>query len=103
MMRCSCRTEHLGSITGPLHENLLSLSTEEIRSIQERVTRSFSNEGISFTVYGDEEGEERIIPVDCVPRVISADEWRFLEKGLAQRVKAAKSLPGRRLQRSPYP
>ena len=72
----------------PLHESLLSLSSEEIRSIQERVTRSFSNEGISFTVYGDEEGEERIIPVDCVPRVISAEEWRFLEKGLAQRVKA---------------
>ena len=72
----------------PLHESLLSLSAEEIRSIQERVTRSFSNEDISFTVYGDEEGEERIIPVDCIPRVISTDEWRFLEKGLAQRVKA---------------
>ena len=72
----------------PLHEALCALSPEELSSIQERVTRSFSNEGISFTVYGDEEGEERIIPVDCVPRVIAAAEWRYLEKGLAQRVKA---------------
>ena len=71
-----------------LHESLNQLSAEELGSIQERVTRSFSNEGISFTVYGDEEGEERIIPVDCLPRVLSGAEWRFLETGLAQRVKA---------------
>ena len=71
-----------------LHESLCRLSAEELSSIQERVTRSFSNEGISFTVYGDEEGEERIIPVDCVPRVISGGEWRHLEAGLTQRLKA---------------
>lgn len=71
----------------PLYEGLSRLSAEELSSIQERVTRSFSNEGISFTVYGDEEGEERIIPVDCLPRVLTAAEWRLLERGLAQRVK----------------
>ena len=71
-----------------LHEALCRLSVEELSSIQERVTRSFSNEGISFTVYGDEEGEERIIPVDCLPRVLSGAEWRYLETGLAQRIKA---------------
>ena len=71
-----------------LHETLSGLSADELTNIQERVTRSFSNEGISFTVYGDEEGEERIIPVDCLPRVISASEWRFLERGLTQRLKA---------------
>ena len=72
----------------PLHEILCQLSAEELSSIQERVTRSFSNEGISFTVYGGEEGEERIIPVDCIPRVLSGAEWRHLEKGLTQRLKA---------------
>ncbi len=72
----------------PLHESLCRLSAEELSSIQERVTRSFSNEGISFTVYGDEEGEERIIPVDCVPRVLSGAEWRHLETGLTQRLQA---------------
>ena len=72
----------------PILETLTDLSAEELGSIQERVTRSFSNEGISFTVYGDEEGEERIIPIDCLPRVLSNAEWRHLEKGLAQRVRA---------------
>ena len=71
-----------------LHEVLGLLSSEELGSIQERVTRSFSNESISFTVYGDEEGEERIIPVDCLPRLLSAGEWRHLEAGLTQRLKA---------------
>ena len=71
-----------------LHQALLDLSVEEANGIQERVTRSFSNEGISFQVYGDTEGEERIIPVDCVPRVVTADDWRFLDKGLTQRLKA---------------
>ena len=71
-----------------LHETLRDLSAEELSSVQERVTRSFSTEGISFTVYGDEEGEERIIPIDCLPRVLSGSEWRHLERGLAQRIKA---------------
>ena len=71
-----------------LHETLRDLSVEEANGIQERVTRSFSNEGISFQVYGDIEGEERIIPVDCVPRVLTGADWRFLDKGLTQRLKA---------------
>ncbi len=71
-----------------LYETLKGLSEEELCSIQERVTRSFYNEGISFTVYGESEGVERIIPVDCVPRVLSGDEWRELDAGLSQRLKA---------------
>ena len=71
-----------------LHENLSEMSAEEIGGIQERVSRSFSNEGISFTVYGDAEGEERIIPVDCLPRILSGADWSFLERGLTQRIKA---------------
>ena len=71
-----------------LYETLCRLSAEELGTIQERVTRSFSNEGITFTVYGDDEADERIIPIDCVPRVLSGAEWRQLEAGLTQRLKA---------------
>ncbi len=71
-----------------LYETLCQLTSEEIGSIQERVTRSFSNEGISFTVYGDAEANERIIPVDCLPRILPAAEWRHLEIGLTQRLAA---------------
>ncbi len=71
-----------------LYDALRQLSAEELRSIQERVTRSFSSEGITFTVYGDEEADERIIPIDCVPRVISRAEWEDLAAGLTQRLRA---------------
>ena len=70
-----------------LHQALAELTSEAMVSIQERVNRSFSNEGISFTVYGDEEQEERIIPVDSIPRIVSADDWRLLESGLTQRLR----------------
>ena len=46
------------------------------------------NQGITFTVYGDEAGTERTFPFDPFPRVIPADEWAQLEKGLIQRVRA---------------
>ncbi len=74
-----------------LHETLTQFSAEELGSIQERVTRSFSNEGITFTVYGDDEADERIIPIDCLPRMMSGAEWRQIEAGLTQRVKALNS------------
>ncbi len=45
-----------------LYETLREISAEDLGSIQERITRSFLNEGITFTVYGDEEADERIIP-----------------------------------------
>ena len=71
-----------------VHEALTELSQEELVNIQDRVSRSFSNEGITFAVYGDDEAEERTIPVDCIPRIISNSDWLELEAGLTQRVKA---------------
>ena len=71
-----------------VHKALSRISADDLAGIQEQVTGSFSSEGISFKVYGDEEGDERIIPVDCVPRLLPGDEWRQLELGLTQRLKA---------------
>jgi uncharacterized circularly permuted ATP-grasp superfamily protein len=48
----------------------------------------FRNQGITFTVYGDDKGTERAFPFDPVPRIIRAEEWAHLERGLTQRVKA---------------
>ncbi|WP_196259462.1 circularly permuted type 2 ATP-grasp protein [Pelagibacterium limicola] len=48
----------------------------------------FRRLGITFAVYGSNESTERLIPFDVIPRVISANEWRRLEKGIEQRVKA---------------
>ena len=56
---------------------------ERRRALIELVLR---NQGITFTVYGDEQGTERTFPFDPVPRLITALEWRRLAAGLAQRV-----------------
>jgi uncharacterized circularly permuted ATP-grasp superfamily protein len=48
----------------------------------------FRRTGITFAVYGEEAGAERLIPFDVVPRIITAAEWQKLFKGLTQRVKA---------------
>ena len=71
-----------------LRETLGKLSSADLGEMQERVGRSFLNEGITFTVYGDDEAEERIIPIDCIPRILAAAEWKRLEAGLTQRVLA---------------
>ena len=48
----------------------------------------FHRVGITFAVYGEQDGNERLIPFDIVPRILSADEWRKLAAGLRQRVQA---------------
>lgn len=48
----------------------------------------FRKTGITFNVYGDDAGEERLIPFDMIPRIITAREWRKLSKGIEQRVRA---------------
>jgi uncharacterized circularly permuted ATP-grasp superfamily protein len=48
----------------------------------------FRNQGITFTVYSDKRGVEKIFPFDLVPRIIPADEWDLLERGLVQRITA---------------
>ncbi len=49
---------------------------------------SFRRTGITFNVYGEDEAEERLIPFDMVPRIITANEWRKLTRGIEQRVRA---------------
>ncbi len=56
---------------------------------RERLQRlALMNQGITFTVYGEEDGLERIFPFDFVPRIIPAGEWKLLQDGLVQRITA---------------
>ncbi len=50
--------------------------------------RFFRRTGITFNVYGEDAGEERLIPFDMIPRIITAGEWRKLSRGIEQRVRA---------------
>ncbi len=72
----------------PLVEMLTSMPQEEIQRRKQEADLSFLNQGITFTVYGEEEGTERIFPYDLLPRIITAAEWARVERGLTQRITA---------------
>ena len=60
----------------------------ELLRRQRSAERALLNMGITFNVYGDKAGTERIFPFDLVPRIVSASEWRVIERGLKQRIQA---------------
>lgn len=67
---------------------LAAAEPAELRMVQDLVNRRFLHEGITFTVLGDDKVSEQIIPIDCVPRIVAADEWKHIERGLKQRLRA---------------
>ncbi len=71
-----------------VHEHLGGLSREEYFKKQAAVDVAFMRGGVTFTVYSDNQGTERIFPFDLMPRVIPAQEWATLEAGLTQRLTA---------------
>jgi uncharacterized circularly permuted ATP-grasp superfamily protein len=71
-----------------LHRLLQRTSPEEFRRRKAMTDLSMLQDGVGFTVYRQEEGIERVWPMDPVPRIIQADEWRHIEQGLAQRLTA---------------
>ena len=58
----------------------------QLRRQSDRAQDIFRSVGITFNVYGDGEGAERLIPFDMVPRIITGKEWKHLEEGIRQRV-----------------
>ncbi len=71
-----------------LYERLLTVDPQELRQRQSAADLAFLNQGITFTVYGEHEGTERIFPYDLIPRIITAGEWDTIERGLTQRITA---------------
>ncbi len=71
-----------------LYELLLGLPVEEMRRKKQAADVSFLHQGITFTVYGRDEGTERIFPHDLLPRIITSAEWETIERGLTQRITA---------------
>ena len=71
-----------------LFQTLLDLPSEELRKSQQAAELSFLHQGITFTVYGNSEGTERVFPNDLLPRIIPHAEWRKIETGLTQRIAA---------------
>jgi uncharacterized circularly permuted ATP-grasp superfamily protein len=64
------------------------LPLEELQRRQQAAEKALLQMGITFSVYGDEQGTERIFPFDIVPRIIPQNEWAHIDAGLKQRVQA---------------
>jgi uncharacterized circularly permuted ATP-grasp superfamily protein len=71
-----------------LYERLQAMKAEEFRRRKTMTELSMLQDGVGFTVYRQEEGIERVWPMDPVPRIIPADEWEKIERGLVQRITA---------------
>jgi uncharacterized circularly permuted ATP-grasp superfamily protein len=73
---------------GPVAEWLAHTPAGRVAEKRREADLLFHRVGITFAVYGDEQGAERLIPFDTIPRIIPKAEWDGLEKGLKQRVDA---------------
>src|SRR5271154_5951969 len=69
-----------------LYDTLLDLPPDELKRRQQVADQSFLHQGITFTVYGRDEGTERIFPNDLLPRILTSEEWQRIERGLTQRI-----------------
>lgn len=69
-------------------ETINNMPHEELVQRQQAADLSFLHQGITFTVYGREEGTEKIFPYDLIPRIITGNEWDTIERGLKQRITA---------------
>src|ERR1700761_3094691 len=73
---------------GKVIEYILGEKAGDFNKKEELAKRLFLSQGITFTVYNSGEGIEKIFPFDIIPRIITADEWAFVEKGIKQRLTA---------------
>ncbi len=71
-----------------LFQQLARLTPEEFRRRVALADKTLVNQGITFAVYGDGAGTEKPFPFDLIPRIIPADEWDLIERGLKQRLHA---------------
>ena len=78
----------------PFADWLRRTPPDRIAQKREEAERAFYRVGITFAVYGEDAGTERLIPFDIVPRIIPAHEWAMLERGLKQRIAALNAFLG---------
>jgi uncharacterized circularly permuted ATP-grasp superfamily protein len=71
-----------------LAQRLLEMTPPDVEQRQRLADLLLRNQGVTFTVYSDSAGIEKVFPFDPIPRLITADEWEKVERGLVQRVHA---------------
>ena len=77
-----------GSPSEQVRARICAIGLEALRDRARLAEDELVNLGVTFTVYSDATAIDRILPFDCIPRIITAREWKVLEAGVAQRVRA---------------
>ena len=79
-------------ITRDIYKNfekfLKKSSVKNLNSMKDFAQQFFMNQGVTFTVYDNDEGVEKIFPFDIIPRIISYSDWKIIDSGIKQRIKA---------------
>ena len=76
-----------------LFNNIENLPEGELLNRQRAAERALLQMGITFNVYGESAGVEKIFPFDLVPRIIPSNEWDHIERGLVQRIDVTSGPP----------
>lgn len=80
-----------GGAIRQVRDRVTSIGLDALRARAEGAENDLINLGITFTVYSNAEAIDRILPFDCLPRIITAAEWRQIDAGVQQRVRALNS------------
>ena len=83
-----CQDKSIRSQYRQVFEDISQLPDEVLQQKDKLAGELFMNQGITFTVYSDDAGIERIFPFDIIPRILTGAEWEHIEKGIKQRLKA---------------
>ncbi len=83
-----CHEHKIRSQYSRVFEDMNSIAVDVLHQKDLLAGELFMNQGITFTVYSDDAGIERIFPFDIIPRILTAEEWEHIEKGIKQRLKA---------------
>jgi len=83
-----CHEHAIRSHYSKVFEGMSDIPVETLQQKDLQAGELFMNHGITFTVYNDDVGIERIFPFDIIPRILTSAEWEHIEKGIKQRLRA---------------
>ena len=81
-------------VRAPYHALFDWLKEQDLKDLSKHSFQAeelFRRVGITFNVYGNKDGQERLIPFDLIPRILAMEEWQLIERGIIQRVAAINS------------
>lgn len=83
-----CHDNHIRSQYGRAYSDFSKFSIDALLQKDRLAGELFMNQGITFTVYSDEAGIEKVFPFDIIPRILTGAEWEHIEQGIKQRLRA---------------